>query len=370
MESGGGANRAPSISNRDGMKDLSVVVITRNEQARIGSCLAACVAALELAKAGDLVASTEVILVDSASTDRTIEIAEKFPISIIKLPAHWPLSAAAGRFVGLRHATGSFVLFVDGDYVLRPEWLPPAIRTLRKNQDLAAICGPDIEDLSTNSLLGMRVKSGVENPEGPLAAIPVGLYRRDLLTKIGGIHPFLRGAEDRDVAYRLREAGYRLERTDSIMGVHHWADSGPLDFVTYFRSVLNWSIGDGQIYRIRREVRGLRVDIRRRYFTVRFLWNYLLGLALCGLFLLNLTYYVVGPAIPIVTDAAVLTALLIAILRSRAPRELLYQLHVIPYSLIRHSGFIIGFLRPPLNPSRYPVGEAPIGASNGPINAA
>jgi len=340
------------------MTNLTAIVIARNEEARIGACLDACLRAIDRSRTEGLIQKGDVILVDSASTDRTVEIARRFPVSIVHLPPDWPLSAAAGRFVGLRHARGDLVLFVDGDYVLFPEWLAPAIRTLQSDPAVAAVCGKDLEEATGDSLLMRYEKALVESLRGEPAAVPVGLYRRRALESVGGIHPFLRGAEDRDVAYRLRDAGLHLVRIDEDMGVHGWADRGALDFITYFRSVLAWSIGDGQVYRIRRGVRNLVADTRRRYLTVRHLVNYLLGLGLLALVLVNLSGLVIGPWVPLAADAFALAAFLgTGWAKSWGPRETVFRLHVFPYSLIRHAGFLAGFLHPPPEPSRYPKGE-------------
>lgn len=340
--------------------ELSAIVITRNEQVRIGACLDACVRATEAAKREGLIREGEVLLVDSASTDRTIEIARAHPVTIVRLPPEWPLSSAAGRFVGVRHARGSLLLFVDGDYVLFPDWLPAAIRALRADDRVAAVCGRDIEEFTGDSVLTRHGKALVDSLRREPTAIPVGLYRRSALAAVGGIHPFLRGAEDRDVAYRLREAGLRLVRIDRDMGTHRWADEGPLDFVTYFRSVLWWSIGDGQLFRIRRDVPSLVADIRRRYANVRYVRNYLVGLGLAVIVLANLAA-LLGVAMWAAAgaDLGVLIALVAAKAMRRAPwREFLFHLHVVPYSVIRHGGFLAGFLRSPAHPSRYPTGEA------------
>src|SRR2546430_2097659 len=121
--------------------DLAVVVITRNEEARIGECLASSLRAVREAKEAGLIRSAEIVLVDSASRDRTIEVARRFPITILGLDERWPLSAAAGRFVGLRNTDSELVLFVDGDYVLSERWLPLAIRTIRSERQIGAVCG-------------------------------------------------------------------------------------------------------------------------------------------------------------------------------------------------------------------------------------
>lgn len=88
--------------------DLSIVVIARNEGKDIGDCLGSVLLAVEEAKKAKVIETAEVIFVDSASTDRTVEIARGFPVKIIELDRNWPLSAAAGIFSGYRYASGTF----------------------------------------------------------------------------------------------------------------------------------------------------------------------------------------------------------------------------------------------------------------------
>jgi len=339
--------------------DLTVIVIARNEEATIGPCLEACIRSVRGAQQEDLIQSAEVILADSASTDRTVEIARAFPVTIVQLRPDWPLSAGAGRFVGLRHARGELVLFVDGDYVLFEDWLPAAIRALRHSTDIAAVCGTDVEETSGDTVLDRRQRAWLSALRAEPEAVPVGLYRRNSLRAVGGIHPFLKGGEDRDLAHRLRAAGHRLIRVDLNMGRHHWSESGRMDYVTYFRSVLAWSRGDGQAYRLRRQDAAVHSATRRRYADSRFLMHYLLGLALAVLVLLNLA--ALSPPlvwIAIVGDA--LAFAVVVIVRRRRGwtwHELAFELHVVPYALIRHGGFLLGMLRRVPDVGSYPTGE-------------
>ena len=91
------------------MKEISIIIIGRNEAARIEACLRSVFASLD--GCGDC----EILYVDSASDDNTVEIAGQFPIRILQLRPTWRLSAAAGRFVGYHHSSGKYLLFVDGD---------------------------------------------------------------------------------------------------------------------------------------------------------------------------------------------------------------------------------------------------------------
>ena len=93
------------------MPTLSVILITRNEEANLGDCLAS----LEgIAR--------EIVVVDTASQDRTLEIARNYG-AIIAEPSDWPgFGPQKNRALGL--ATGEWVLSLDAD-----ERLTPALRS-------------------------------------------------------------------------------------------------------------------------------------------------------------------------------------------------------------------------------------------------
>lgn len=91
---------------------LSVVIIAENEANRIGDCIESVLAA-----AARAVPAFEVILVDSASTDRTVRIAEEHPVTILRIPPEQTVSCGAGRYVGDRAAGGELVLHVEADLV-------------------------------------------------------------------------------------------------------------------------------------------------------------------------------------------------------------------------------------------------------------
>lgn len=98
---------------------LSVIIITKDEEDRIGTCL-------ESVK--DI--SDEIIIVDSGSTDRTIEIAEKYTDKIIK--TDWP-GYGIQKQRALDNATCEWVLSIDADEALTPELRHEINETLNKN---------------------------------------------------------------------------------------------------------------------------------------------------------------------------------------------------------------------------------------------
>ena len=77
----------------------------------------------------------EVILVDNASSDKTYkECKEKFD-DIILLENKKNLGYCEGNNVGIRHAQGKFVVVLNPDTLVEPEWLDELISAYEKNGD-------------------------------------------------------------------------------------------------------------------------------------------------------------------------------------------------------------------------------------------
>jgi GT2 family glycosyltransferase len=186
---------------------LSAVVITENEEDNVEDCIESVIAAARRA-----VSSFEVILVDSASSDRTVELASDYPVTIRRIPAEHVVSCGAGRYVGEAVASGEFLLHVDGDMELTETWLAEAVAYLRANDDVAAVEGCLNTDAQTE-VQDVRSVGGVM------------LFDADVLASVGGFDPNLRGYEDIDVAFRLSQAGYRLVCLPSVSATHEWDTS-------------------------------------------------------------------------------------------------------------------------------------------------
>lgn len=100
---------------------LSLCMIAKNEEEFIGDCLAS---------VKDLV--DEIIVVDTGSTDRTIEIAERFGAKIYHFP--WVGDFASARNESLKHATGDWILVLDADETIPSEW-HAEVRKAIQNKD-------------------------------------------------------------------------------------------------------------------------------------------------------------------------------------------------------------------------------------------
>jgi glycosyltransferase involved in cell wall biosynthesis len=189
---------------------LSVVLIARNEEANIAQCIESV-----LKETGWIAA--EIILVDSASTDRTVEIASNYPVTILRLDADAELSPSAGRFVGGCHAHGEFILFLDADMVLMEGWLADGVAAMADGS-LGAVAGRLFRVLPGEGL-------NLDHPDalraGPVVTLGgAGLYRAEALGAAGGFNPFVKGEEERELGHRILAHGYKIIRTEIPMVYH------------------------------------------------------------------------------------------------------------------------------------------------------
>lgn len=234
---------------------LSVVVPTYNEAARVETCLESIFDACRTAEG---VGTFEVILVDSNSTDRTVELATGYPITVLEIPDDDLTTPGAGRYVGGHHADGDAVLFVDGDMELAEGWLPAAIEHVRED-GVAAVDG-HLNDVPGDASLEVR-----ESVRG------VALYDADALADVGGFDPFLESLEDIHLGMELNAAGYRLLRLPLVSASHPGSD---MLTETFRRWENGYSRGGGQT--LRRSLSSPRLALkhvrRMRYRLVLAAW--------------------------------------------------------------------------------------------------
>jgi GT2 family glycosyltransferase len=213
---------------------LSVVVIGRNEGSRLTRCLAS-VGEIKVAEG-----TTELIYVDSASTDNSVEQARSFGAKVIIVDPQRPC-AAIGRNAGWRAARGSIVLFLDGDTVLAPEFVPCG---LRKFDDpcIGVVFGyrrelyPDISIYNRVLDLDWIVRPGEAEFCGGDA-----LIRREVLEAVGGYNEWLIAGEEPELCSRIRATGHKILCLDRKMVSHDLA-------ITHFSQYWRRAVRTGHAY--------------------------------------------------------------------------------------------------------------------------
>jgi glycosyltransferase involved in cell wall biosynthesis len=317
---------------------LSIVVKTLNEEKRIGPCLASVLEAVSPYAA-------QIIVADSRSDDATVETAAAFGVHVVRLAPSEPRGCGVGAQLGFQHATGKYVLVMDGDMQMNPAFLPAAIRALDDDPSLAGVSGIMVMDAPNMEYrLRQQRETGHLRPGIVDRLDGGGLYRRAAIDQVGyltdrNMHSY----EELDLALRLRAAGWRLRRIDVVSASHsgHVASS-----LALLRARWRNRYVDGQGEALRAAFPSARMQPLLRQFWLSFAVIAWWGcLALC-------LFFHLARGLPVA--AAIAVTLLPFVVMSIKRRSIRLGSYSVLAWQVLAAGLIRGFLRPRRDP-RKPV---------------
>ena len=198
---------------------LTIGIKALNEEKHIAE-------AIESALAAARVHDGEVILADSGSTDRTLEIARGYPIRIVQLTNSEERCCGAGAQLAYQFARGDYFYILDGDMVLDPAFMAQGLAFLESHPGHAAVGGRVREMNVANA--EFRIRAAETEERGHWLAGDVdrldcgGLYRVAAIREAGyfadrNLHAF----EEFELAARLACRGWKLARID-VPAVRHY----------------------------------------------------------------------------------------------------------------------------------------------------
>lgn len=203
-------------SARPAWPRMSVVVCAYNEEATIEECLwAACTLDYP-----DL----EIIVCDDGSTDRTAELARRFPVRLLELP-HGGLSRA--RNAGWHAATGDIIAYLDADAYPDQDWLHSLAVCFQAG--VAVGGGPNLP-VPGSGLVERAVASSPGAPREVLLEPNRAEHvpgcnlavRRDVLEEVGGFNPLYTAAgDDVDLCWRIMDRGWEISFAAGAQIFHH-----------------------------------------------------------------------------------------------------------------------------------------------------
>ncbi|MEZ0267145.1 MAG: glycosyltransferase family 2 protein [Phycisphaerae bacterium] len=197
------------------MPAVGLVVIGRNEGARLERCLAS--AAPHIGRA---------VYVDSGSTDHSVPMARARGIDVVELDTSVPFTAARARNAGfarlLEIAPGTeLVQFVDGDCEILDSWWDSAARRLLDRPELAIVCGRRRERFPDASAYNRLCDVEWDTPVGPADACGGDfLCRAVAFQQVHGFDPAFIAGEEPEMCLRLRAKGWQIERLGVDMTLH------------------------------------------------------------------------------------------------------------------------------------------------------
>ncbi|MBW4418915.1 MAG: tetratricopeptide repeat protein [Myxacorys californica WJT36-NPBG1] len=173
---------------------ISFCIIVKNEEERLPRCLESVRSAVD-----------EMIVVDTGSGDRTIDIAKTYGASVYSF--EWCDDVSAARNESLRHAQGDWILVLDADEVLVPDIIPALKQGVQSEHHLVI------------NLLRHEIGT-VQSPYSLLSR----LFRRH--PDIEFTRPYHAIIDDRVSELLLREPHWQIGHLPKVAVLHegYWSD--------------------------------------------------------------------------------------------------------------------------------------------------
>ncbi|MEM0084793.1 MAG: glycosyltransferase [Candidatus Methanomethylicia archaeon] len=207
------------------LKRVSIIIPVKNMENSIEDLLKSI---MELDYPKDKI---EVIIVDGGSNDKTLEIASKYPVKILKEDGKGP---NYGRNIGIKTASGEIYAFTDGDCILPKDWLKKIVEKI-DDEEVGCVGGSVFvaECLKDNLIAKyadesiMRIMPIAKTTEKihevklfkHLATCNMAVKRK-VIEEIGGFEDDLKVFEDIDLIVKICKKGYKVLRSPEIYVWH------------------------------------------------------------------------------------------------------------------------------------------------------
>ncbi len=310
---------------------ISIIVPVHNGRSTIRRCIESLLALRH--------PSYEIIVVDDGSTDDSADICRSYGVKVIRVEQGGPSGA---RNIGIAEAAGELIAFTDDDCIVHPQWLSelehafsaPDIGGAGGDQmspNDETRFGRDIQDYfkSVGFMTGYvkNYRRLIETDHNPSCN---AMYRKDVLTEVGGFDEMLFPSEDVDLDYKIIRNGYRILFNPAAVVAHY----RPQSYRSFMRMMYKY--GSSQRYLV------------KQYGLFRTL-HYVPGVLIAGIVLTAVLLGLYPAMWPVVLLPPVLVSGWFFVrarsIRRTAVFTLLFMLTLVCWN----AGFIMGY-RPPFVP--------------------
>lgn len=200
---------------------VDIIVIGRNEERFLARCLESAREASERLEQECQVHS-QIVYVDSHSTDRSVEIAERARVSVRFAPRQFR-TPPNGRMAGFLQTHGDYIMFMDGDMELHPDFLVEAMKFMQEHSEAAGLRGiwDDLQYRGEKPVLISnfdKVPSAVTSKNAYFAGALFA--RRKAIEQVGGYEVCLLINEEVALYCKLRQANWLTYRLPIPMITH------------------------------------------------------------------------------------------------------------------------------------------------------
>lgn len=199
--------------------NLSFIVIGRNEGWKLRRCLES---VQHCIRQNGYVRS-EVLYVDSKSTDSSLDVAASFP-GVRAFQVTGAQNAAIARNIGAAESSGDVLFFIDGDMEIQADFLPLVY------SEEAGLTHPFVSgnwinvhyaSFDTETPLARMEKTGMRKDKYQFTVGGLFLIERSVWFDAGGMRTKYRRSQDWELAFRLAAKGVFLLRKKEILAHHH-----------------------------------------------------------------------------------------------------------------------------------------------------
>lgn len=210
----------------------SIIIVSYNAREKLRRCLDS------ISK--NLTADAEVIVVDNASSEGNAEMVGKdFPAASL-IPSEINLGFAVGCNLGVRHARGRYLVFLNPDTLVEDDSIQNLVRPLTENREVGIVtpkilltdqpdvinaCGTDIHLTGLSLCRGLGLPRQCFADFGEVSAISGAAFaiRRELFERLGGFdEDMFLYMEDIDLSLRARLAGWQTYYTPDCLIFHDY----------------------------------------------------------------------------------------------------------------------------------------------------
>jgi glycosyltransferase involved in cell wall biosynthesis len=200
---------------------------------------------------GQTYTMVELILVDDGSTDRSIEIAERLieeHPGRITLLTQRNLGPYPARNLGMQHARGEYIAFLDADDWWTTDCLEKLHAALTQSNAVLAYCGwqnVGAVDRSNDPFIPPDYEQGDKAEQFLRAASPwpihAALTRSDTLAAVGGFDTHWRTCMDYDLWLRIGVAN-RIVLVPEVMAFYRHKVSGQITSKQWIQAENTWQV--------------------------------------------------------------------------------------------------------------------------------